>query len=278
MRTYILVLAAICFVFVTGCATTADLKRVQGELNGKIDGTNETIRLLKEDDAAIHSDLKKNDEAISIIRNRQAEIAADITSLRDSIQQLTGAVEALRKDLSAYQVKANRHDEEFKEKLDAVSFKTNFLENFLGIGKKEPPPETSEKGFKQGSNGKTDRESAYAAAYEAFKDGKYEKARGDFQNFLKQYPDTEYSDNAQFWIGECYYFDKKYEKAILEYDKVAKNYPAGDRVPYALLKQGLSFLHLGDKTSARLILQQVIKEFPNTNQARIARSTLLEIK
>ena len=46
----------------------------------------------------------------------------------------------------------------------------------------------------------------------------------------------------------------------------------------ALLKQGLSFLNLGDKSSARLILQQIIKDYPNTNQARIARAKLVEIK
>ena len=95
---------------------------------------------------------------------------------------------------------------------------------------------------------------------------------------MKQYPDTEYSDNAQFWIGECYYFEKKYENAILEYEKVAKNYPDGDKVPYALLKQGIAFLNLGDKASAKLILQRVIKDYPNTNQARTAKATLLKIK
>ncbi len=126
--------------------------------------------------------------------------------------------------------------------------------------------------------GKTDKESLYAAAYGFFKEGKYEKARESFENFLKQYPDTEFSDNAQFWVGECYYFEKKYEKAIVEYDKVTKNFPEGNKVPYALLKQSLSFLKLGDKASAKLLLQQVIKDFPNTSQARIARAKLLEIK
>jgi tol-pal system protein YbgF len=95
---------------------------------------------------------------------------------------------------------------------------------------------------------------------------------------LAAYPDSEYSDNAQFWIGECYFFEKNYEKAILEYEKVTKNYPGGNKVPYALLKQGFSFLKLNDKTSARLLLQQVIKDYPNTNQARMARSKLQEIK
>ncbi len=125
---------------------------------------------------------------------------------------------------------------------------------------------------------KQDKEKAYSAAYQIFKEGNYDKARTEFQNFLAAYPDSEYSDNAQFWIGECYFFEQKYEQAILEYEKVAKNYPNGNKVPYALLKQGLSFLKLGDKTSAKLLLQQVIKDYPNTNQARIARSKLQEIK
>jgi tol-pal system protein YbgF len=128
------------------------------------------------------------------------------------------------------------------------------------------------------SKAKTDKESLYAAAYELFREAKYDRSREAFENLLKQYPDTEFSDNAQFWIGECYYFEKKYEKAIIEYEKVTKNFPEGNKVPYAILKQGLSFLKLGDKASAKLLLQQVIKDFPNTSQARIARSKLLEIK
>jgi tol-pal system protein YbgF len=115
-------------------------------------------------------------------------------------------------------------------------------------------------------------------AYELFRDAKYEKSREGFENFLKQHPDTEFSDNAQFWIGECYYFEKKYEKAIVEYDKVIKNFPDSNKVPYALLKQGLSFQRLGDKASAKLLMQQVIRDFPNTSQSRIAREKLLEIK
>ena len=59
---------------------------------------------------------------------------------------------------------------------------------------------------------------------------------------------------------------------------MTKNFPEGNKVPYALLKQGLSFLKLGDKASAKLLLQQVAKDFPNTSQARIARAKLLEVK
>ena len=257
----LLILASL--ICTVGCATTRDLQRVHGDFDRQVSA-------LKEEDAGIRKDIAKIKETQASLQKSQAEMRADITELRDGIQSLRGITEGLKKDIAA-----------LREKLDNVSLKINFIENFLEIGKRENHSEGDKAGkiaAKNAIKGKTDKESAYALAYEIFKEGKYEKARGEFQNFLKQYPDSEYSDNAQFWIGESFYFENKYEKAILEYEKVVKNYPKGSKVPYALLKQGLSFLNLGDKSSARLILQQIIKEYPNTNQARIARAKLIEIK
>ncbi|PIP09070.1 MAG: tol-pal system protein YbgF, partial [Syntrophobacteraceae bacterium CG23_combo_of_CG06-09_8_20_14_all_50_8] len=251
-------------------------------VDGKVAATDEKLAALKTESAAMRDD-------ITAVRKNLAETNADITDIRDNLRQLRGQVEVLRKDLAALSTRANRKDEEYKELRENISsalnnavFKINFIENFLGIGKKEDPTKGTEKGdkLKELSKGKpsSDKELAYASAYDLFKDGKFDKAREAFQNFLKQYSNTEYSDNAQFWIAECFYFEKKYENAILEYEKVAKNYPEGDKVPYALLKQGIAFLNLGDKTSAKLILQRVIKDYPNTNQARTAKAQLLIIK
>jgi tol-pal system protein YbgF len=280
-----------------GCATTDDLKKVQSELDQKITdvvnnrvvvvekkvaAVEQHLSLLKAEDNAIRGEVARNFEAVTALRKSTAETGADIADIRDNIQQLRGQVETLRKDLATAVTRTNKDEDakEIREKLNNAVFKINFIENFLGIGKREDQPEGTEKGEKpkEVSKGKPDKESAYAAAYELFKDGKFDKGREAFQNFLKQYPDTEYSDNAQFWIGECYYFEKKYENAILEYEKVAKNYPDGDKVPYALLKQGIAFMNLGDKASAKLILQRVINDYPNTNQARTAKATLLNIK
>jgi tol-pal system protein YbgF len=261
-------LLILCLISIFGCATTKDLQRVQGNLDRKIQASNE-------ENNNIRKDVEKINEAIAGLRKSQAETGADITEIRNEIQKLKGVTEELRKA-------ALKDDKDLREKVEQVSFKINFIENFLGIGKKENHMEGADRGgravTKNALKGKTDREAVYAAAYESFKEGKYEKSRTDFQNFLKQYPNSEYSDNAQFWIGESYYFEKKYEKAILEYEKVVKSYPQGNKVPYALLKQGLSFLELGDKPSARLILQQVIKDYPNTNQAKIARAKLIEMQ
>jgi len=279
------------FLLTAGCASQSDLKRVHDELGQRIAVVDErATRLEKEGQtlqqgaSVVARDVEKNKDAITAIRKVQASLGADITELSDQVQQLRGSVEKLQRDVTTLSGRAGRKDEEVKEireRLDQVAFKVNFVENFLGIGRKEDRADGQEKSgrsVRESLKGKTDKESVYALAYETFKQGHYEKAREEFQNFLKLFPNTEYSDNAQFWIGECYYLERKYEKAILEYDKVVKGFPEGDRARHALLKQALSFQKLGDKSSARLLLQQVIREYPNTSQARIAREKLLEIK
>ena len=118
----------------------------------------------------------------------------------------------------------------------------------------------------------------YKAAYETFQKGDLEGARRKFEAFLKQYPNTELSDNAQFWIGETYYLKKDYEKAILEYEKAITKYPEGDKVPSALFKQALAFLELGDKTNGRNLLKRVMERYPQSDQAALAKKKLETVK
>ena len=118
----------------------------------------------------------------------------------------------------------------------------------------------------------------YNDAYQTYQKGDMGGARRKFEVFLKQYPNTSFSDNAQFWIGETYYANKDYEKAILEYEKVMVKYPEGDKVPAALLKQALAFIELGDKANARNLLRRVIDRYPQSEQADTAKKRLEAIK
>jgi tol-pal system protein YbgF len=249
-----------------GCATTYDLQRGQQKLD--LD-----IQSLKEENASIRKNIEKVNEAIANLTKMLADIK------KDNIQTMKGRQELLQEDVSTLTAK-DGGCKDIKKKIDQISNKVDFIEDFLDIAKNQNQSERDEKGIKIDSkNVLTDKmveKSVYELAYETFKKGKYDKARIRFQRFLKQYPNTAYSDDAVFWIGECYYLEQKYKEAILEYEKVVKNYPKGNKVPSALLMQGLSFLKLNNKPSAELILQRVIQKYPNTNQARIAREKLIE--
>jgi tol-pal system protein YbgF len=118
----------------------------------------------------------------------------------------------------------------------------------------------------------------YRSAKQAYDKGDLNNAREEFQKLLKEFPESENADNAQFWIGEIYYREKWYEKAILEYQKVIEKYPKGNKVTASLLKQGFAFFNLGDTSNARLILSELIKKYPKSNEAKIAERKLKGIK
>ncbi len=91
---------------------------------------------------------------------------------------------------------------------------------------------------------------------------------------MKNYSDTELSDNAQYWIGECCYVQRKYSLAVQEFDKVLQNYPKGDKVPAAMLKKGYSLLE-GKNTDAGVReLRLLLQKYPSSDAAQLARDRL----
>lgn len=109
--------------------------------------------------------------------------------------------------------------------------------------------------------------SDYDAAWKSLEKKEYRGAIAQFIGFIKKHPKSDYADNAQYWVGESYYALKQFDQAILEFDTVRRKYPDGDKVPAALLKQGFAFAELGDKVDARLILQELIVRYPESQEA-----------
>ena len=164
-------------------------------------------------------------------------------------------------------------------KIDRVATKQVELEKTAAAAEAErsaaakaQPPPVETKGPSTGAG------DLYRDAYETFQKGDLEGARRKFEAFLKQYPNTDLSDNAQFWIGETYYLKRDYEKAILEYEKAITKYPEGDKIPSALFKQALAFAELGDKSNARTLLRRVIERYPQSEQADMAKKRLDTLK
>jgi len=210
---------------------------------------------------------KNSAEATRAIRERQANLGADLGAVRDELRTLRGQVEGMDKG------------QHLKKQLDELSARVADLENTRKSGYGEPDRQRAEAAaVEPPAEQKTDPKAAYNACYKLFKDGQNAKAREEFQKFLKQHPKTPYAGSAQFWIAETWYVDDKYEKAIVEYEKVIKGFPASEKVPHAMLKQGMSFQKLDDDGSAKIVYQQIVKKYPQTQQAKVARARLSELK
>jgi tol-pal system protein YbgF len=120
-------------------------------------------------------------------------------------------------------------------------------------------------------------EQLFAAAYGDYSRGNYELAFSEFKQYVETYPSSELADNAQYWIGEILYGQKKLPEAAFEYEKVAIVSPNGDKTPVALYKRGLVLLELGNKDQAVAQFQAVMKNYPKSSEANLATQQIQQI-
>jgi tol-pal system protein YbgF len=129
-------------------------------------------------------------------------------------------------------------------------------------------------GVPRDSTGRPDPEALYQSAYSDVAAGRYNLGREAFQDYLKYYPDTEVSDNAQYWIGECYFATGDFAGAIPEFQKVVKDYPKGDKVPPSMLKIGLCYSRLKNTTEATRTYKMLVQKYPKSPEAARAKELL----
>ncbi len=114
----------------------------------------------------------------------------------------------------------------------------------------------------------------YSQAYADYARGNYDLAIQEYREYLKNYPTTEFSDNAQFWIGECYYSKQKYAEAIGAWDDLFRDFPGSDKLPDARLKKGMALDRVGRKREALIEYRLVADRYPNSEAGRKARERL----
>jgi len=114
----------------------------------------------------------------------------------------------------------------------------------------------------------------YSQAYADYARGNYDLAMQGFTEYLKAYPTTDFSDNAQYWIGECLYGKKMYAEAIEAWNTLLKDYPTSDKLPDGRVKKGMALERLGRRSQALVEYRYVVDRYPTSQAARIARERL----
>jgi len=248
------------------CVTEGDLRQFQGEVRRDLSLHDQQIRELRQQLADLQGDRDK--------RGRQfADYLNDLTVLQREVSNLRGQVDSLSvkgvEDLRKAQIQLRQEMEALKARLEqlpappSVTPPAQPTPPGMTIPPAPPPAERVEE--------------VYKAAMFRFEEGDLTKAREGFQGILSRHPDSALADNAQFWLGECYFREGNFKQAILEYEKVISQFPKSAKVPSALLKQGMAFEKLGDLESARYLYSKVTKDHPDSEQARMAEHRLKNI-
>ncbi len=117
----------------------------------------------------------------------------------------------------------------------------------------------------------------YQEAFRLLKQSRYDQAIRSFTEFLSAYPDSEYADNAQYWLAEAYYVTRDFEPALEQYNKLVNNFPDSQKRTHGMLKIGYTLQELGRPEEAKAQLQKLMQEYPGTTAARLADERLQKI-
>jgi tol-pal system protein YbgF len=118
----------------------------------------------------------------------------------------------------------------------------------------------------------------YNEAFAALKDGRYAESARRFQGFIDQYPGSDLTGNAYYWLGESYYVTQNYKIAQQAFETLLQRYPNSLKAPDALLKVGYSQYEQKQWDAAEATLNQVVQTYPDTTVARLAQGRLRALK
>ncbi len=117
----------------------------------------------------------------------------------------------------------------------------------------------------------------YLAAYENLRSGHYSQAISMFKQVIFDYPDGEYADNAQYWLGEVYKVNQDIPAAKEAFNLVIVNYPDSPKVPDAMLKLAYIEIEQQNPNKAREYLLKIIDDYRDTTAAHLAETKLMQL-
>jgi tol-pal system protein YbgF len=264
--------------FFYGCATRRDVTTIDSRLS--------EIELREAEERRRREEIVRAREANEqSLRQMSATLRAQIDELREEIRGLNGRLEEMEHSLRQKPGSAEPGEKPREDKLSRLEDASGQhaqrlarIEEHLKLDPAAIAAKPESKIKPEAAAKSPSEEEMYNRAKQAFDQGNTAQARRGFEELIQRYPNSASADNAQFWIGETFFREKSYEKAILEYQKVIEKYPKGNKVPSALLKQGLAFFALGDKVNSRLIFEELVRKFPHSAEAKAASDKLKELR
>ena len=242
-----------------GCVSSTDLASIQTQLQ---DIQLQVLQLQKQGPskselAALETGI--NQELLALQR-AQADVQTDIKALSSQIEQLEDKLEDTNFRLA-----------QLSQQIAATNQELQAVRNATEEARTQRPPTPPT------ATNPTDPQALYDTAYNDYLQGNFDLAILGFHQYAETYRSTELADNAIYWIGECYYRQSKFQKAIEQFDEVLTRFDRSDRTPSALLKKGYAYFELGQRAQGVVHLQSVIREHAGTDEAHLASQRLQEM-
>lgn len=261
-----------------GCVTPQDIEGLRSQLS---DIQRQVLQIQKQSPS--------KEEVSSQVSNLGTSVGRQMESLLKTEADMQVKLQDLSSQIDELQAKLEDTNYRLAQLSQQIATTNQELKAFRSSAPSAPPagttlpdgtqpqvPPTGNPG-NAGGGPSADPQALYNGAYNDYLKGSYDLALREFQEYLDNFPATDLADNATYWIGECYYRQRRFRQAVDQFDSVLEKFPRSDKVAAATLKKGYAHLELGERSQGVVQLRHVIRQYPTSDEANLARQRLREI-
>jgi tol-pal system protein YbgF len=207
----------------------------------------------------LSDDLRKANEDNAQLRRSMLDLSSQIEALRTELAKIRGQDEQLARDLAEVQRRQKDLSQGVEDRL------RKFEPAKVSVDGKEFVADPAEK-------------QEFDAALAVMRKGEFGPAQAAFSAFLKRYPQSGYKPAALFWLGNAQYAVRNYRDALLNFRALVAADPEHLRAPEAVLAIANCQVELKDVKAARKTLEDLVKAYPQSEAASVAKERLSKLR
>lgn len=227
---------------------------------------------LFEDDQARRAILELR-QKVDVLQQSQQRSTEEVAQLRRAVLDLQNQIESQRGEL------ANMRGQNEQLVRDVAELRRRQGDIAKGIDERLrqfEPVKVLHDGLEFTADPEEKRQ--FDSALELIRAGKIPEASVAFGGFIKSYPQSGYLPSARFWLGNALYANRDYKEAISQFRQVLLETPNHLRAPEAALSIANCQIELRETKAARKTLEDLLKNYPQSEAAPAAKERLSRIR
>ena len=222
-----------------------EARRAILDLRQRLESTNSSVRTMGEENAQLRRSL--------------LDLQGQIDAIRADMSKGRGQQEQLTRDLSDLQQRHKDTQSGLDERL------RRFEPVKVNVDGREFLVEPTEK-------------RDYEQALDVFRKGDFNAARTALNGFVQRHPQSGYLPSALFWLGNAEYATKDYKESLARFRQMLSVAPAHPRASEAMLAISNVQQELKEPKAARKTLEDLIKAYPDSEAAQVAKDRLARLR
>jgi tol-pal system protein YbgF len=259
MRTLVRRIAPVAFVATGACfATQSDL------------------RVLQTDVQTMRAERQRQD---SVMQQRFDALMASLRMTNDSVRSLSNRLTTIQGNVRGDLYQMNQQLLQIQELSGQSQRRLQELRSSLEARQRDAPAPPPGAPRDSGASptpaaGSPGPNQLFQSSLDQLRRGSPASARRGFEELLRVYPTSDVAADAQFYLGEAWAAEGNVGAADTAYATVVTKYGQSQRAPTALYKRALLLQQRGNIALARTALNDLVRLYPRSDEAQLARDRL----